>query len=173
MDERSTSPGIAAWLGQAALYGLFALAIGVFSHWPPYRALGEGQALVKLSFSHTGKPVSDCRPQSAEELAKLPPNMRAPVRCPRERSPIVVELDLDGAPALRRVAQPSGLSKDGAASIYHRLALPAGTHRIAVRLRDDARSTGFEHVHEETVTLAPSQILVIDFDAAAQRITLK
>lgn len=173
MDDKKPSLTPAAWIGQGLLYGLFALAIGVFSHWPPYRHLAADQALVKLSFSHTGKPVSDCRPQTAEELARLPPNMRAPVRCPRERSPIVVELDVDGTPALRHVAKPSGLSKDGASSVYHRLAVKAGEHRVTVRLRDDARSTGFDHVRDETVTLAPAQILVIDFDTATQKITLQ
>jgi hypothetical protein len=173
MDDRTTPSTPLAWGGQAVLYGLFALVIGVFSAWPAYHPLAADHALVKLSFSHTGKPVSDCRPQSAEELAKLPPNMRAPVRCPRERSPIVVELDVDGRPALRHVAQPSGLSKDGAASVYHRLALPAGTHRLTVRLRDDARSTGFDHVREATVTLTPAEILVIDFDPATRQITLQ
>lgn len=173
MDDRKPALGPAAWLGQGLLYGLFALVIGVFSGWPPYRHLASGQALIKLSVSHTGKPVSDCRPQTPEELARLPPNMRAPVRCPRERSPIVVELDVDGAPALRHTAQPSGLSRDGAASVYHRLALAAGAHRVTVRLKDDARSAGFDHVREDTVTLKPAQILVIDFDAATQQITLR
>lgn len=169
--ETSTSP--MAWLGQLLLYGLFALVIGVFSGWPPYRHLAADQSLIKLSFSHTGKPVSECRPQTAEELAKLPPNMRAPTRCPRERSPIIVELDIDGRPAFRYTAQPSGLSKDGASSVYHRLAVGAGQHRVAVRLKDDVRSSGFTQTREDTVTLAPAQILVIDFDAAAQRITLQ
>lgn len=173
MDDKTIPSTPSAWLGQTALYGLFALLIGVFSGWPTYHPLAADQALVKLSFSHTGKPVSDCRSQSPEELAKLPPNMRAPVRCPRERSPIVVELDVDGRPAFRHVARPSGLSKDGAASVYHRLALPAGTHRLTVRLRDDVRSTGFELVRDETVTLTPAAILVIDFDAATRQITLQ
>lgn len=173
MDERKSTLTPAAWIGQIALYGLFALVIGVFSHWPPYRHLAADQALITLSFSHTGQPVSDCRPQTPEELAKLPPNMRAPVRCPRERSPIVVELDIDGAPTLRQLARPSGLSKDGAASVYHRVAVAAGTHRVSVRMSDDARRSGFGHVREETVTLKPAQILVIDFDTATQTLTLQ
>jgi hypothetical protein len=115
---------------------LFALVIGLFSSWPPYRHLAANQALIKLSFSHTGKPVSDCAAQSPEQLAKLPPNMRAPVRC-------------------------------------HRVQVAAGAHRIAVRLTDDVRSAGFNHVREATVTLRPAQILVIDFDTSTQEITLK
>ena len=173
MDEHNRPHGAAAWIGQALLYGLFALVIGVFSSWPPYRALGSDQSLIKLSFSHTGQPVSDCKAQTPEELAKLPPNMRAPVRCPRERSSIVVELDIDGAPAVRHTARPSGLSKDGASSVYQRLQVAAGSHRVAVRMKDDVRSTGFAHVREETVSLKPAQILVIDFDTATQKITLQ
>lgn len=173
MAETRPATTPAAWIGQGLLYALFALIIGVFSSWPPYRHLASDQALIKLSFSHTGKPVADCQRQSPEELAKLPPNMRAPVRCGRERSPIVVELDVDGAAAVRHSAKPSGLSKDGASSVYQRIQVGAGAHRIAVRLKDDARSAGFDHSREATVTLKPAQILVIDFDTSTQKITLQ
>jgi hypothetical protein len=173
MDDRTPASRRAAWVGQALLYALFAAVIGVFSGWPPYRHLAADQALMKLSFSHTGKPIADCKTQTPEELAKLPPNMRAPVRCPRERSPIVVELDVDGNATYRHAAQPPGLSKDGASSVYHRVALGAGVHRVAVRMKDDVRSAGFDHEREATVTLKPAQILVIDFDTATQRITLQ
>lgn len=173
MSDGKPQLGASAWIGQVLLYALFALLIGVFSNWPTYRHLAEGQSLIKLSFSHTGKPVSECHAQSAEELAKLPPNMRAPVRCPRERSPIVVELDIDGAAVFRHTALPSGLSKDGAASVYHRFPIVSGPHRLAVRMNDDLRRTGFTHVREDSVTLKPAQILVIDFDPASQTITLQ
>ena len=127
-----------SWIGQGLLYALFALIIGFFSNWPPYRHLAPDQALIKLSFSHHGKPVAECRQRSPEELAKLPPNMRAPMDCPRERSPVTVEIDLDGAPAFRHVAAPSGLSSDGASTVYQRFLVAAGEHRVAVRLKDDS-----------------------------------
>lgn len=162
-----------AWIGQAVLYALFALFIGVFSHWPTYHPLAGGQALIKLSFTHTGKPAGDCRLLTSEELAKLPPNMRAPMKCPRERSPVAVEVDIGGTTVLKRVAAPSGLSHDGASAVYQRIPVTAGPQRIAVRLNDDARHTGFTHQRETTVTLAPAQILVIDFDAEKGGITLR
>jgi hypothetical protein len=158
-------------LGQAVLYGLFALFIGVFSSWPRYQALPPDQAVVKVSFTHHGQRVAPCRPLSAEELAKLPPNMRAPLKCERERAPVTIEVDLDGANVYRKVAQPTGMSRDGAAAVYHRLAVPAGEHRIAVRL-NDAAGTVFNHTREATVRLAPAQVLVIDFDAEKGGITL-
>ena len=172
MDDAATI-GPLGWIGQALLYGLFALVVGVFSRWPAYQHLPPDQALIKVSFNHQGKPVSECQRLSAEELAKLPPNMRAPLRCPRERSPITVELDVDGVPALRHVAQPSGLSRDGASAVYHRMQVAAGEHRLTVRLKDDVRASGFGFTREANVTLKPAQILVIDFDPEKGGITLQ
>jgi hypothetical protein len=163
---------IIPWLGQALLYGLFAAFIGVFSNWPGYEALSADRALVKVSFIHHGQRVAECRPYTAEELAKLAPNMRTPMKCERERSPVTVEVDLDGATVYRHVAAPSGLSRDGASSVYHRIAVPAGEHRIAVRMKDSASARGFTHTRDATLTLKPAQVLVIDFDAEKGGITL-
>lgn len=171
IENRATSPQAIG--GQILLYALFAAVIGVFSRWPAYVALAPGQALIKLSFSHHGKPVSECRQASAAELSSLPPNMRAPIRCPRERSPVTVELEVDGSTAYRHVARPSGLSKDGASAVYHRLELPSGPHHVVVRLNDDARKQGFIYVREADLTLKPAQIMVIDFDAEKGGITLQ
>jgi hypothetical protein len=173
-ETRATPrPGHAAWAGQVLLYGLFALAVGVFSRWPTYHPIEPDQALIKLSFTRVGKPVGDCRKPSAEEQAKLPPTMRAPEICPRERSPITVHVDVDGVRALERVAAPTGLSKDGAAAVYERLVVPAGERRIAVHLSDDVRTRDKPYLREANVTLVPGQVLVIDFDAEKGGITLR
>lgn len=172
MTPKATLPAT-AWLGQFLLYALFAGVIGVFSRWPVYQHLAPDQALVKLSFTHSGKPVGDCVRQSEAELAKLPPNMRAPIKCPRERSPVTVEVDIAGVTALRRSAAPSGLSRDGASAMYQRLVVSAGEQRIAVRLNDDARRAGFTYQRDVTVKLAPAQVLVIDFDAEKGGITFQ
>jgi hypothetical protein len=161
-----------AWTGQAVLYALFAIFIGVFSGWPPYEALPPDQALVKVSFIHHGQRVAECRPYTAEELAKLAPNMRTPMKCGRERSPVTIEVDLDGATVYRHVAVPAGLSRDGPSSVYHRIAIPAGEHRIAVRMKDSASAATFTHTRDATLTLKPAQVLVIDFDAEKGGITL-
>lgn len=173
MPDKKSAIRPSAWIGQLLLYGLFALIVGTFSHWPRYHPLGENQALIKLSFIHSGKPAGDCRPLSGPELARLPPNMRAPLVCPRERSPVTVELDIGGVNALRRTAQASGLSNDGASAVYQRLVVPAGEQDLAIRLNDDARVAGFTYQRQAKVTLAPAQVLVIDFDAAKGGITLQ
>ncbi len=158
--------------GQALLYGSFALLVGVFSQWPAFSPLAADEALIKLSFVHHGQRVAECRPYTAEELAKLAPNMRAPLKCERERASVTVELDIDGKPAYRHTAAPSGLSRDGASTVYKRLEVGAGTHRITVRMRDTNATDGFNHQHEATVNLKPSQVLVIDFDAERGGIVL-
>ena len=158
--------------GQALLYGSFALLVGIFSQWPAYAPLETDEALIKLSFVHHGQRLADCRPYTAEERAKLAPNMRAPLKCERERASVTVELDIDGTPAYRHTAAPSGLSRDGASTVYKRLEVPAGTHRITVRMRDTTATSGFNHEHEATVDLKPSQVLVIDFDAERGGIVL-
>jgi hypothetical protein len=173
MDRVATRATPLAIAGQLLLYGAFALAIAVFSRWPPYQHLTPDEALIKLSFTHSSKHVSECRQLSAAELAKLPPNMRTATKCDRERAPVRVEVDVDGKPAMRHVASPSGLSKDGASSVYERLVIGAGTHRVAVRLKDSAGTGAFDYERTQDVTLAPAQILVIDFDAEKGGITLQ
>jgi hypothetical protein len=152
------------FLGQAVLYGAFALAIGYFSTAPAYTHLAPGQALLKLSFSHGAQRVGECRERSDQELAKLPPNMRVRQDCPRERAPVIVELEMDGVRLYRESLPPSGLSHDGSASVYHRFVVPAGTHRLSARLSDNAKGD-FNYRGEETLTLAPAQIVVVEFHA--------
>lgn len=152
----------AALAGQVVLYGAFAAFIGYFATNPRYQHLAPDQALVKLSLAHFGD--RECRKRTPEELQKLPPNMRAPMECPRERSPLVIELDMDGKSMYKGTIQPTGLSKDGISTLYRRFELPAGEHRIAVRMSDNVREPGFKFVKEDTVTLKPAQVLVIDFN---------
>lgn len=152
----------AAIAGQVVLYGAFAAFIGYFATDPRYQHLPSDHALVKLSLAHFGD--RECRKRTQEELQKLPPNMRAPMECPRERSPLKIEFEMDGKPMYQGTIQPTGLSKDGISTVYRRFELPAGEHRIAVRMSDNVREPGFKYVKEDTVTLKPAQVLVIDFN---------
>ena len=154
----------ASIVGQGVLYAAFAAFVGVFSVWPSYRHLEPDQALLKLSFSHPGDRVGECRQRSPEELAKLPPNMRALQDCPRERSPVSVELELDGKRIAERVVAPSGLSRDGPSTVYARFPVPAGAHRLQVKVDDSVRAPGPTWEREIDVALAPGRVLVVDID---------
>ena len=150
---------------QLALYAPLMALLAYFSTEPRFSVVEPGEALVRVSFIHATERRQACRERSAEELAKLPPNMRAAQDCPRERAPLLVELELDGKLVLRREVQPSGVHRDGNVAVYQRLALPAGRHRIVARLRDRAEG-GFNYVKDETLELADGRVLIIDFNAA-------
>ena len=151
-------------LAQLALYAPLMAILGYFSTEPRFSAVAPDQALVRVSFIHATQRKQACRERSAEELAKLAPNMRAAQDCPRERSPLLVEIELDGKVVLQREVQPSGLRRDGNVAVYQRLALPAGRHRIVARLRDRAEGA-FNFAGEQTVELAGGGVLIIDFNA--------
>lgn len=154
-----------ALIGQVILYGAFAAFIGYFATAPAYSLLAPGQGLLRLSFSHPGKIVSDCRKRSAEELAKLPPQMRTAEDCQRGRSPVAVRIVVDGRTLLDRSFAPAGLSHDGASSGYWRTPLAAGPHRLQVAFRDDLRADAPAYERDTTLTVAEGQIVLIDFRA--------
>ncbi len=155
-------PKPVAIIGQIILYGAFAVFIGYFSTSPRYKQIPDDAALIKLSMSHLGD--RECRKRSPEELEKMPRNMRAPLDCPRERSDIKLEVDLDGKPIFQTVMHPTGLSKDGVSTVYKRFELRAGTYQLAVRMNDNLIKPGFNFVKEAQITLKPAQVLVIDFN---------
>lgn len=152
------------YLGQGVAYALFAVVLGYFSTSPEYEHIPPGQALVKLSFSHAAQRKGACRERTAEELAKLKPNMRVRNDCPRERADVVVELEMDGKQIYHVALPPPGLAHDGAASIYRRLQVPSGAHRFVARLKDKVDGD-FDFVHEENVDIVAGRALVIDFKA--------
>jgi hypothetical protein len=149
---------------QLALYIPLMAILGYFSTEPRFSTVAPDEALVRVSLIHATQRKQACRERTPEELAKLAPNMRAALDCPRERSPLLVELELDGKIVLRREVQPSGLRRDGNAALYERFALPAGRHRIVARLRDRAEGE-FTYVKDETLQLAAGRVLTIDFNA--------
>lgn len=161
------------WTGQALLYGGFAVAIGVFSRWPVYHPLPPDMAQIKVSFIHHGVRLADCRPYTEEEKAKMAKNMRKAMKCERERSPVHIEVDIDGKTVLNHTAPPTGLSRDGTSTVYQRFDLPTGEHRIAVRFSDNKAQEGFTAQREETVNLQNAQVLVIDYNADKGGIVLQ
>lgn len=150
-------------VGQAIAYSLFALAVGYFATRPAYTHLEPGKAVIKLSFSHAGAHIEECRQLTQEELNLLPPNMRRPVDCPRERLPLLIEVELDGELIYRDELTPAGLANDGASTAYKKFPVDAGQHHLTARLRDSRRTEGFDHEKSADITLAPQQNFVIDF----------
>jgi hypothetical protein len=87
----------------------------------------------------------------------MPPNMRAPLDCPRERSDIRLEVDLDGSPIFRTVLHPTGLYKDGVSTVYKRFEVKAGSISWRSGWTTTSLKPGFDYVKEEQITLAPGR----------------
>jgi hypothetical protein len=144
--------------------GLFA-SVAAFANWPVYRQTPRGSAVVVLTFVHGADRRAECRRLTPEEIAKLPPNMRRVQDCPRGRRSLYVEFDLGKEVAYRASLPPTGIAGDGPSRVYQRFVLPAGQYDVAVRMRDTARSEGFDYERKERITLAADQMFVIDFRA--------
>ena len=86
------------YVGQGIFYALLMVVMGYFSTSPAYTHLPPDETVIKLSFRHAGQHIGECRERTPEEIAQLPSYERkggAKV-CPRERSNVTVELELDG-----------------------------------------------------------------------------
>lgn len=152
------------YIGQGLFYALFVGVIGYFSTFPVYTHMQPDETLIKLSFKHAGQHVGECRERTPEETAKLPAYQRkgGTTVCPRGRADVVVELELDGKRLYHEILRPTGLAHSSNANIYRRIPVKAGVHTLKARLRDHP-GDDFNYVHEETITLAPGRIMVIDF----------
>jgi len=148
-------------------YAAFAAAIGLLSVWPEYRWLNEDEAIISMTFSHAAERVGECHQLTQAELNELPPNMRKPNSCPRERYPVYIELRADGNAIYARTLQPSGLWKDGKVNVYNRVRLKTGTYLFFVGMNDSGSGENFDFESTATITIEPGQNLVIGFDELA------
>jgi len=150
---------------QTVAFAAFIYVIGIFSSGPVYTHLPPGMSLIKMNFAHAGQRKEECRQLSPEELQRLAPNMRRQEKCKRERVPVYVEVHIDGKPAYVDEIPPSGLARDGTATVYRRFPLAPGEHTLLLRLGDSLRREGYDYERRLTVSLAPGQQLAIDFRA--------
>ncbi len=154
-------------------YSLFMGLVWYFSIYPPYHQLEENQAMITFTLGHVGKQVKECRKLSQEELLKLPPNMRAPMDCPRERSPVTMELQLDGKVIFSKTAAPLGLFKDQGIDVYQNIKVQAGDHRLLAWINDDINVEGPIYRLEQGISLKPEQHMIIEFNSESGQFRVK
>lgn len=150
--------------GQAVIYAVFVLFLGYFSSMPHYQASAPDEATLKFTVRHAGKVIGECTALSGAQMENLPANMKVVEICPRERSPLQLELLIDGELLYAETVQPSGLHNDGVSSIYQRFTLPAGKHQLTARLSDDVNVADSVFVYASDVEFAPAQVAVLQFD---------
>ena len=153
-------------IGRFAVLGLVFMCAAALSNWPSHRSLPEGVGVLTLSFSHGADRKAACRKATEDELAALPPNMRRPEICPRERPSITIEFDIDGKRAFNADVPPSGIAGDGPSRVHQRFVLPIGRYEVAIRMRD--RPDGeFAWKAKRPVKIGSAEHRVIDFRADA------
>lgn len=95
---------------------------------------------------------------------KLAPNMRLPTDCPRERSPLRLELYLDDKLLTKASVEPPGYHKDQGVNLFRRIKVNAGEHTLRLWMNDDVNIEGATYQYEKLVLLKPEQQLLVDFD---------
>ncbi len=156
-------------VGQLVAYAAFFVLVGALSVWPRLRLMAEDEAIVSLSFSHAAKRVGECRQLSQEELMALPPNMRKPEDCPRERYPLQIVLLMDDQTLYQAALPPAGLWADGKSTAYQRIRVSAGVHDFTIQMNDSGASGPFDFEESSTINLLPGENLVVYFDADGQQ----
>lgn len=160
-------------LGEVLAYSAFAAVVGLLSVWPRYELVDQGEGIISLTFSHAGERIGECRKMTQEELNELPPNMRKPSDCPRERHPIRVELRSGESVLYSDVLAASGIWSDGKANVYHRIVVPVGDHELFVGINDSGREVGFDHESTAHVEVSPGRNIVIRFDAQSRQFSVR
>ena len=149
---------------EISMYAVFIAVIAALSAWPPYQMLDDDISVVSMVFAHPGGRVGECRRISQEELNELPPNMRKPTDCPRERHPVRVELRSGDDVLYSETFQPSGIWADGKASIYKRIEVRSGRHELFVGMNDSGGAADFDYSAAAVIDLSPGSNLVIQFN---------
>ncbi len=160
-------------IGEVLAYSVFAIVVGVLSVWPRYELVTDDQALVSIAYVHAGQRVGECRRLTQEELNALPPNMRKPSECPRERHPLRVELRSGTELLYGDVLLPSGLWSDGKSNVYQRIFVAAGQHDLFVGMNDSGGEQGFDYEQSITIDVAAGRNIVIRFDEKNQKFDIR
>ena len=156
------------YLRQIPAYAGLAVFIGYYATMPPYRYSEPGVAVIKLSLSHAADRVVPCVQLTPEQIAEFAANMRRTEACERARLPLVLEMDIDGERMYSLIAEPSGLWGDGAASIYERFNVDPGPHTVSVRMRDTARTEGWDYERSGDIVLEPGRYFTVTFSATTE-----
>ena len=152
------------FLLQAVNYAVFMALVWYFASYPAIQVIEDDEAVLTIAFAHAGQLREPCRRLSQEELNELAPNMRKLEDCPRERSPVTIEAELDGTLVYSDTLQPPGLFDDGGVDVYYSTRIPAGDHQLQLRMNDSVRVEGFNHQLNRQFHVAPAHILLIEFN---------
>ena len=90
-------------------------------------------AVLRLAWTARPERIEDCRPQSEEQLAKLPAHMRQAVVCEGITATYRLEVRRDGALIADQTVRGGGLRHDRPLYVFRDIPLPPGDAAIRVR----------------------------------------
>lgn len=151
-------------LGQMLFYLGLMIFIGYLSEVPEFEYLPDTHGELKLIIRHSGKLIGECIKPDPEAQKKLPRNMRAPMICPRERSPVTVRLSLDDKLVLDRTVLPAGLHNDGISADYRNFRVEAGTVRVTLVVNDSQGDPNSTYTYEREIIINPSESVALEFN---------
>ena len=157
------SPGAAWATGAFVSLVMLAALLGVSD--APFRNPAPGEAEFVFTFRVYGDWVSGAAvalPDPAHD--PRPVHMRAAQPAQRTRSPVVVQLEVDGRREEHRF-RPKGFSSDGASVGELRLLLAPGAHRLAVHVATHADPAAPRQSWTAEITARPGRLTVLTLDA--------
>ena len=150
-----------------------------------YSFYKPGEAALKVAFKHIGRRIADCSEADLirtegeryrkllKDTRQVQMNIAKLANCPRERYPVVVEIDLDGRNILKKAYSPTGFKKDMASYVYEEFLIEPGTHTLSARLYDRGLDGGPNYTLEEKVDIKPAEIKLIRVDDKLNKMLLE
>ena len=150
-------------VGQLFFYLVLMIFIGYLADSPEFEYNPQTHGDLKLIIRHSGKLLGECVAPDPEEQKKLPLNMRAPMICPRERSPVSVRLSLDDRLVLDKMVLPAGLHNDGISAEYRNFPVQAGKVRVTLVVNDSQGDQDSTHTYDQEISVGPGESVALEF----------
>jgi hypothetical protein len=139
----------------------------------PYAPYPSNVGEIKVSLTHGGQfREASARGLTQQQLDRLPPGAKVENVTGAPRYPIYLEIDVDGAPRVRKTVPPTGLRQDGPSFALENILLPPGEHQVEIRL-DDRGEAKPQAMYSGVVTVKPGEVRVLSFDSRQQTFVLK
>lgn len=115
----------------------------------PMRLNPSDAAVLRLAWTARPERVEDCRPQTDEELSKLPAHMRQSVICEGTTAAYRLEVQYQHEVIAEQVVRGGGLRHDRPLYVSREIQLPAGEAVISVKfVRLDSQKSPTTSAHE-------------------------
>lgn len=123
----------------------------------------SGDAVLRLSWSARPERVEECRPQSEDALARLPPHMRQAIVCEGTTAAYRLEIRRDGTVLADELVRGGGLRHDRPLYVFRDIPVPTGDATISVRFvrvnaQPNEQDRADDDEHPRTPVVSPGRI---------------